>query len=449
MNLSRLPKSEQEFNDIPLRLLIASMRSARESIQLKIAEAIANGKLVSSYWALREREISKVYEEMLAYERAYLDKNIPKEFMAARKLAKQYLEKFGLKSRSTRSLLPINALQVVIEDAMALFQTAVDNGKSQVRQLFRATQQRLISELQINNAIASGLIETNTVTGVKSNIEKVLYQKLVTDGHVITTNVRTGGQRSFTPEYYAEMVARTRTREAQSMGVVNMTLEYGQDLVKVSSHNTLTPICKPHEGKVYSISGSTPGYEKYEGDNRVGYHPNSASADTEILTHKGFVNIKEFCESKNECIVISSGQPYQVEQKHIHSCKYWFELKHDKLDAKLTWNHNQTIYDEMGDYLKTIKLHEIFHYLNEYIRVRVTEEDSRFYWHMIKIADIKISLLESEELAYCVGVQSDKHDLVFRRNGKEFETGNCLHVITPYIDRTGLSPALPPVRLVP
>jgi len=287
MNLSRLPKSEQEFNDIPLRLLIASMRSARESIQRKIADAIANGKTVTSYWVAREKEISKVYDEMVAYEKAYLDKNIPKEFMAARKLAKQYLEKFGLKSRSTRSLLPINALQIIIEDAMTLFQIAVDNGKSQVRQLFRATQQRLVSELQINNAIASGLIESNTVTGVKSNIEKVLYQKLVTDGRVITTNVRTGGQRSFEPEYYAEMVARTRTREAQSMGVVNMTLEYGQDLVKVSDHNTTTAICKPHEGKVYSISGSTPGYEKYEGDNRVGYHPNCLHVITPYIDRTG------------------------------------------------------------------------------------------------------------------------------------------------------------------
>lgn len=284
--MTALTKAEREFNDIPLRLLIAAMRSVKERIQLKIVQAIADGKPVSSYWVRRSAEIKRLYDEMLEIEQEYLDKNIPAEFKEGQKVARKILTDARIE-RKARSLFQAAALDAIIADAMELFRTAVEGGLSQVRQLFRATQQRLISELQINQAVAEGLIENNTVTGVKSNLEKALYQKLAIDGKVVTTNTRTGGQRSFDPEYYAEMVARSRTREAQAMGVVSTCLEYGQDLVKVSDHNTTTPICKPHEGKVYSISGSTPGYEKYEGENRVGFHPNCIHVITPYIDRTG------------------------------------------------------------------------------------------------------------------------------------------------------------------
>lgn len=284
--VSGLSRPEKELNDIPLRLLVASMRSAREQIQRRIAEALADGKPVSAYWQAREREISKVYDEMIKIEQSYLDKNIPDEFRDAKNLARDYLAKIGIKRGKARDLFQINAIQAIIEDAMSLFKNAAAGGMNQVRQLFRATQQRLISELAINNAVAAGMIESNTITGVKSALEKSLIQKLVKDGRVLTTNTITGATRSFEPEYYAEMVARTRTREAQSLGVVNSCLEFGVDLVKVSSHNTISPQCIPHEGKIYSISGSTAGYEKYEGNNRVGYHPNCVHVITPYVINR-------------------------------------------------------------------------------------------------------------------------------------------------------------------
>lgn len=60
---------------------------------------------------------------------------------------------------------------------------------------------------------------------------------------------------------YAEMATRTTTREAVSAGTRGRMLETGQDLITISDHATETDICKEFEGKTYSITGRTPGYE--------------------------------------------------------------------------------------------------------------------------------------------------------------------------------------------
>lgn len=266
-------KQAKALNDIPIELLKASIKSARESIQRKITDAVANGKPVSTYWSQRFNEIKKLYTEIEVMEKKYLNKEIPREYMEARRLARTVFEASGI-TRQGKELTSLNAIQAIIQDAFEIFVSASEGGQSQIRQLFRYTQQQLIDELKIDQAIASGLIERNTIRGVQSNIQKALYTKLAKDGRVFTVNRNTGGIMSFDPEYYAEMVARTRTREAQTLGVVNLSLEYGQDLVKVSSHNTLTPLCKDHEGKIYSITGRTKGYPVLTPDNRPPFHPN-------------------------------------------------------------------------------------------------------------------------------------------------------------------------------
>jgi hypothetical protein len=280
-----LGKVERELNDVPMRLLMEAMRSGKRDIQLKIVQALEQGKPVSAYWVKRLAEIKKVYDKLNAIEKSYLEKRIPGEYLEARKIARLILEKSDI-SRKGKAITSFDALQAIIQDAYEMFRTASEGGLNQVSQLFRATQQRLISELQIDQAIASGLVSDNNIKGIKSNIEKTLYQKLVTDGRVFTVNTKTGGTRSFEPDYYAELVARTRSREAQTLGTVNMTLEYGVDLVQVSSHNTLTPICKPHEGKVYSITGSTPGYERLTDENKPSFHPNCWHVITPYIPHE-------------------------------------------------------------------------------------------------------------------------------------------------------------------
>ena len=291
--------AEKEAEEIPLTQLLQSMGQAKRRIQGIIKKAIESGSTSREYYEARLREIDRIYKQLTEIQKAYLDKNIPGQFRKASRLTKDFLESLGL-SESIKPLFALPALQAIIQNTMLYVNAAVENGKKEVAQLFVLTQQSAISELAVNQAITEGVIAQNTVQAAAKSLEKKLTDKLLKNGRILTTNRITGKTRSFTPEYYAEMTARTRAREAQSLGTINTVLEFGQDLVKVSDHNTLTPECKIHEGKIYSITGKTPGYEKYEGENVVPYHPNCLHVITPHIPRRATQPIQTALPAKEE-----------------------------------------------------------------------------------------------------------------------------------------------------
>ncbi len=73
---------------------------------------------------------------------------------------------------------------------------------------------------------------------------------------------------------YGKMVARTRLRTVQSEAVKNMANQFDNDLIEISSHETHDSICLSFDGKTFSLSGNTPGYETMPLDGWPPYHPN-------------------------------------------------------------------------------------------------------------------------------------------------------------------------------
>lgn len=71
---------------------------------------------------------------------------------------------------------------------------------------------------------------------------------------------------------YAEMAAKTTKTEATTMGNLNRIAGNGIDLVQVIEHPDSCEICKPFEGKVYSISGDNERYPPLR--EAPPYHPN-------------------------------------------------------------------------------------------------------------------------------------------------------------------------------
>lgn len=80
--------------------------------------------------------------------------------------------------------------------------------------------------------------------------------------------------RSWSPEAYAGMAARTTLTEARNLGTLNQLEEIGEDLVQITEHpNRSCPICAKYEGRVYSISGDDPRYPPLRGTAfSVAYH---------------------------------------------------------------------------------------------------------------------------------------------------------------------------------
>lgn len=62
--------------------------------------------------------------------------------------------------------------------------------------------------------------------------------------------------KTYQLDKYAEMVARSTTREATNRGTLNQLTNLGYDLVQMSDHASPCPLCAIYEGRVYSISGN-------------------------------------------------------------------------------------------------------------------------------------------------------------------------------------------------
>lgn len=74
---------------------------------------------------------------------------------------------------------------------------------------------------------------------------------------------------------YGEMAARTANIRARNLGYENQVQAAGEDLVIVSAHIGTCPLCYPWQGRILSISGTTPGYPSKADAISAGlFHPN-------------------------------------------------------------------------------------------------------------------------------------------------------------------------------
>lgn len=103
-------------------------------------------------------------------------------------------------------------------------------------------------------------------------MKKDLMERLLSKG---LTGFKDRLGREWRLDSYAEMVARTLTREAATVATINACKEFDIDLVRISTHYPTCHLCAPIQGKVYSLSGKDGRYPKYGEDGVViPRHPN-------------------------------------------------------------------------------------------------------------------------------------------------------------------------------
>lgn len=117
-----------------------------------------------------------------------------------------------------------------------------------------------ISREQVEVGLAGGL--------GRREVSAQITEELLKEG--TTAFVDRAGRR-WGLDTYAEVAARTATREAVTIGTANRCLELGQDLVTISQHANACEICRPFEGRTFSLTGETEGYPKAE--RLPPYHP--------------------------------------------------------------------------------------------------------------------------------------------------------------------------------
>lgn len=152
------------------------------------------------------------------------------------------------------------ANQNTVKALQAATERKLDNAIAQVGRSAEDVFRRVALE-EVGTGVAAGLGRRETSARIADRLA----------GEGIAAFVDRAGRR-WKLDTYARMVARTTQREAASLGTADRMAQVGLDLVKISDHDTKTPICKPYEGKVFSLSGRTRGYKKL--DRSPPFHPN-------------------------------------------------------------------------------------------------------------------------------------------------------------------------------
>lgn len=234
--------------------LIASYERAARLLRTLITSAIRRGSLKSA---------DQRKKQLTAVERVLADLRQRTEGLTGLSIAGAYQLGATAADASAEAVLPEDLTEDLLKPAFA---SGANQGAVQAIQ---ASVERKLEESLIGVGRSAedvfrrvGLEEVGT--GVAAGLSRRETSKR------IATRLAEEGLKGFTDksgrqwklDTYARMVARSTQREAMTLGTVDRLLQVGLDLVTISDHNTKTPLCQLYEGKTYSLTGNTEGYEK-------------------------------------------------------------------------------------------------------------------------------------------------------------------------------------------
>ncbi len=182
---------------------------------------------------------------------------------AARELTEMVQKAYSAAEAKTLSALPGGPFGGLNREAMWLVaENAVDE-LANANRYFGRHMDDSIRQIGLD-AIAEKLSTAQTVREARQRIIEMMADR------GFTAMVDSTGRRHRL-DSYAELVARTTTREATNTATTETGTQLGYDLVKFSSHYPTCEVCAPIQGRVFSISGkdkrfpalsNVPGFDK-------------------------------------------------------------------------------------------------------------------------------------------------------------------------------------------
>lgn len=229
----------------PLPPEIIQLRQTYQAAQARLVDIIASQNAKGNVTVYREAIMKSVKQELavldkFAYE--WTNENIP-----------QYYGRSAEKVFTT-----FRKANIVVGDVAASTQAAriiAANATGQLVEANRFVGRVINDEIRQAgiDAVAEKLTAGDTVKQTKANLIKKM-----TDRGVVA--IRDAKGREISMDAYADLVARSTTREATNRGTMDSVQSLNQDLVQMSQHSSACPVCAAYEGRVYSISGTSTKY---------------------------------------------------------------------------------------------------------------------------------------------------------------------------------------------
>jgi hypothetical protein len=250
-----MPFSEKK----QVQQLISMYRQGFEEVLQVIIRKEAKGQWTRYYRDLL-LDIDNILRQMDQYADTWIEQTIGQVYSQATAETTAFLSQLGTVQQATPGFAQVHqrAIDVVAQNMAGNLRGATQFIGRRVEDVFRQ-----VGLEQTGGKLASGA----TVQDMK----QLAVQQLLDHGQTAFVD-RIG--RKWRLDTYAQMVARTTTRETASVATLNTCQEFGLDLVRITIHYPTCEICAPLQGKVYSISGKDTRYPKLTDEHRPPLHPN-------------------------------------------------------------------------------------------------------------------------------------------------------------------------------
>jgi len=194
---------------------------------------------------------------------------LPESYNQGRLYVTKSLVKMGVAESSALragfAVVDVNQLNALAE-YLAVNMAAMKAGAlNSISTAIRQSQLPIGADLAATRAVGRGLVLGEGVQGIQRDLLS----------RVLNGQFAPGGYRG-TLEQYAELLARTRSREAQVTGMLQRCADFGIDLVRVPPHGGACDFCSPLQGAVFSISGSDKRFPPLSIVGPPPWHPNCA-----------------------------------------------------------------------------------------------------------------------------------------------------------------------------
>lgn len=294
----------------------ALLRLYRDS-QARINKQLASAATTNfKKWRLNEElaQINRIVDALDEAARNASGKIIPTTYGQGADIARDAMIERGMDLPAVNLGNKIHTASVqALADQMAADMLGANASiKRMARRILMQTQQTIVDESQINDIIGRGLVEGASRRDVSSGLRAALEKNLA-KGAKVEIIGKDGKKRLYDPGDYAELVARTRTREAVTEGSVRFGMQHGVTLFQVSVHdNPCEAICAAKQGKIYSmVSGQ--GFPVL--NDKPPFHPRClhvllpyvVADDSELARLRGFSNSKRRVANLAEYAEIERG----------------------------------------------------------------------------------------------------------------------------------------------
>lgn len=269
---SGLPAMAKEFSDsgVPAkesRILASWYQEASRKLQRIVLHPPGRTQASREYraaWASQQvGRIDAILRELKGRASGWIGRRMPQAYRDGLALADRQATEAGVRVPGSGlaggfAVIDERTITILARDAYADLEKAADSMGDRSRRLLRTTAQEGLSEADINRILAGGAIEgrpLDTIRNLREELRRV-------HGDTVEITTRNGGTMNFEVGYYAEMVARTRTREATVLARHERLEELGLDLVAIVGRVS-NNFCTAFLGQVFSLSGKSAKYPAY------------------------------------------------------------------------------------------------------------------------------------------------------------------------------------------